>query len=322
MDNLQVATVQFENRNGDKDYNLSRIRDLALLAKLQGAKVVSFNECCISGYTFARDLSREKLLEVAEFVPEGQSVNRLKEIARETDMVILAGLYEKDQEGNIYNTYICVDGDSVIAKYRKLHVFISPHLSPGSEFVTFDLFGWKCSILICYDNNVIENVRAVTLLGTQILFAPHVTMCTPSPMPGRGFVDPVLWENRKTNPVPLRLEFEGPKGRSWLMRWLPARAYDNGIYIVFSNPIGMDYDQLKNGCSMILDPYGDILNECRSMDDEVVTATLTKDKLSKSGGFRYRNARRPEIYGDILSQPNKLSQVKLKAVWMNSERDK
>jgi predicted amidohydrolase len=60
----------------------------------------------------------------------------------------------------------------------------------GNEYVVFDLLGWKCGMLICYDNNVIENVRATTLLGAEILFAPHVTMCTPSPMPGRGFCGP------------------------------------------------------------------------------------------------------------------------------------
>jgi predicted amidohydrolase len=58
------------------------------------------------------------------------------------------------------------------------------------------------------------------------------------------------------------------------MRWLPARAYDNAVYVVFSNPIGPDDDQLKNGNSMILDPYGEILAECSSMGDEVVVATL------------------------------------------------
>ncbi len=43
----------------------------------------------------------------------------------------------------------------------------------------------------------------------------------------------------------LRAEFDGLKGRAWLMKWLPARAYDNGVYVVFSNPIGMDDDQVE-----------------------------------------------------------------------------
>jgi Carbon-nitrogen hydrolase len=86
-------------------------------------------------------------------------------------------------------------------------------------------------------------------------------MCTPSARPGAGFVDLALWKNRENDPTSLRAEFDGPKGRAWLMKWLPARAYDNGIYAVFSNPIGMDDDQLKNGCSMVIDPFGDVIAE-------------------------------------------------------------
>ena len=48
----------------------------------------------------------------------------------------------------------------------------------------FEIKGWKCGILICYDNNIIENVRATALLGADIIFMPHVTMCTPSLAPG------------------------------------------------------------------------------------------------------------------------------------------
>jgi predicted amidohydrolase len=92
------------------------------------------------------------------------------------------------------------------------------------------------------------------------------------------------------------------KGRDWLMKWLPARAYDNGIYVVFSNPVGMDDDQLKNGCSMIIDPFGDILNECQTFEDSFVSSVLTKEKLQLAGGYRYRKARRPDLYRDIIGQ--------------------
>jgi predicted amidohydrolase len=143
-----------------------------------------------------------------------------------------------------------------------LHPFIHPSITPGSAYTIFEINGWKCGILICYDNNIIENVRATALLGAEIIFMPHVTMCTKSPRPGAGFVDPQLWRNKEIDPTSLRLEFDGMKGRQWLMKWLPARAYDNAVFAVFSNAIGMDDDQLKNGCSMILDPFGDIIAEC------------------------------------------------------------
>ena len=102
-------------------------------------------------------------MELAEEVPEGNSTQELIRISKELNLPILAGLVEKS-DGKVYNTYICVTEDGLIAKYRKLHPFISKYMSAGDEYCVFDLLGWKCGILICYDNNVIENVRANCLL--------------------------------------------------------------------------------------------------------------------------------------------------------------
>jgi predicted amidohydrolase len=253
------------------------------------------------------------MLDLAEFIPEGPSVSRLIQIARQNDIVVLAGLFEKDKTDYLYKAYVCVDKNGMVARFRKLHPFINPYLTPGNEYCVFDLYGWKCGILICYDNNIIENVRATRLMGADIIFMPHVTMCTPSTRPGAGFVDPLLWMNRENDPTSLRLEFDGMKGRDWLLKWLPSRAYDNGIYVVFSNPIGMDDDQLKNGCSMIIDPFGDIISECRTLGDDITSAILTPEKLTKSGGYRYLKARRPELYRDIIGKEHKSEQ---KVVWL------
>lgn len=315
MDKIKISTAQFENRSGDKEYNLSRIEALSAKAAQEGSDVIAFHECSITGYTFARNLSKAQMLDIAEPVPGGPSVLKLIRIAGENNIVILAGLFEKDSEGNIFKTYVCVDKTGLKAKYHKLHPFVNEHISPGSEYCVFDLLGWKCGILICYDNNIIENVRATRLLGADIIFMPHVTMCTPSPRPGAGFCDPELWKNRENDPTSLRLEFDSMKGRGWLMKWLPSRAYDNAIYAVFSNPIGMDDDQLKNGCSMIIDPYGDIIAECRTLGDDFVTAVITPEKLTQAGGYRYLQARRPELYKDIIGQPHTSEQ---KVAWLNN----
>jgi len=313
MDNIKVSTAQFENKSGDKKYNLGIIDQLSAKAAQQGSQVIAFHECSVTGYTFARHLSKEEMLDLAEYVPEGDSIKKLTAIAKKNNIAILTGLFEKDAADNLYKPYVCVDKNGLVAKFRKLHPFINPYLMPGNEYCVFDLNGWKCGILICYDNNIIENVRATTLLGAEIIFMPHVTMCTPSTRPGAGFVDPALWYNRHNDPTSLRLEFDGMKGRGWLMKWLPARAYDNGVYVVFSNPIGMDDDQLKNGCSMILDPYGDILAECRELNDDVVTTLCTRDKLAKAGGYRYIKARRPELYRDIIGKPHQSEQ---NVIWL------
>ncbi|MHA7112201.1 nitrilase family protein [Sunxiuqinia elliptica] len=315
MEKLKLASAQFENRSGDKNYNFGVIDRLAGEAARQGADAIAFHECSVTGYTFARNLSKEQLLDLAELIPEGESVQRLTQIAKKHEIVVLAGLFEKDAQDQLFKAYVCVDQNGLVAKYRKLHPFINPHLNPGDAYCVFDLKGWKCGILICYDNNIIENVRATKLLGADILFMPHVTMCTPSTRPGAGFVDPALWENRENDPTSLRLEFQSMKGRGWLMKWLPARAYDNGIYAVFSNPIGMDDDQLKNGCSMIVDPFGDVLAECQTFEDSFALATLTPEKLQQAGGYRYLKARRPELYRDIIGQEHQSEQ---KVVWLNS----
>ena len=318
MEAIQIATAQFEHRSGDKKYNIGQIGSLSARAARQGARAVSFHECSITGYTFARKLSHEQMLELAEPLPGGESTERLQKIAKKNDIAVLAGLFERDSDEKIYKAYVCVDKTGMVALHRKLHPFINPHITPGSSYTVFDLYGWKCGILICYDNNIFENVRATSLLGADIIFMPHVTMCTPSTRPGAGFVDPKLWENRESDPTSLRLEFDGMKGRAWLMKWLPSRAYDNAAFVIFSNPIGMDDDQLRNGCSMIIDPYGDIIAECRNLGNDVQTALCTPEKLTLAGGHRYRKARRPGLYKNILGMDNIPEQ---KVAWLDQKKN-
>jgi hypothetical protein len=80
----------------------------------------------------------------------------------------------------------------------------------------------------------------------------------------------------------------------------------------------MDDDQLKNGCSMILDPFGDIIAECRTLGDDFVSATLTPEKLTQAGGYRYLKARRPDLYKDIIGQDHIPEQ---KVIWLDSTEE-
>lgn len=299
MQQIRVAAAQFENKDNDKAYNLSRIRELTRHAVEQGAQIVSFHEGCIPAYSWLQGLSRDELAAVAEPVPDGPSVRALIEIARMFDCVVMAGLIEID-DNKLYNTYVAAGVEGYLAAHRKLHTFVNPHLTSGDRYTVIDLLGCRIGLLTCYDNNLVENVRITTLLGAEIIMMPHVTCCLPSAMPGRGVVDRTLWDNRQNDPVRLRQEFGGPKGRDWLMRWLPARAYENGVYAVFSNPIGWDYDTVKPGLAMILDPFGEVMIESHALEDDVVVALLTPEKIEQSSGRRYLNARRPELYGRLV----------------------
>ena len=122
-----------------------------------------------------------------------------------------------------------------------------------------------------------------------------------------GLVDRALWENRQDDPEAIEAELRGPKGRDWLMRWLPARAHDNGLFLVFSNGVGVDDDEIRTGNAMILDPYGRILAETWKAGDDMVVADLDASLLEVSTGRRWIKTRRPELY-EPLTVPTGLEQ--------------
>jgi predicted amidohydrolase len=314
MRDIQIAAAQFEARDADKAYNLGRVEALTKQAVDKGAEIVSFHECCISGYTFLMTLRRNELAELAEPVPDGPSTERLIEISKNYGVPVMAGLIEIDND-RLYNTYVAVAPDGFVAKHRKLHAFISDYVDSGEKYTVFDLLGCRMGILICYDNNLPENVRMTALEGAEIIFMPHVTCGLESVMPGRGKIDRSLWDNRHTDPVSLRQEFLGPKGRGWLMRWLPTRAYENGVYAIYTNPIGVDHDTIKNGNAMIIDPFGETLIESTALEDDVVVGLCTADKIEVSSGYRYLRARRPELYGKMVEPLSSDMQGKTEPGW-------
>jgi predicted amidohydrolase len=142
MKELNIATAQFQTRNGDKEFNLSRIEALTAEAAKKGANVVSFHELCITSYSFLRNLAEQEIFDLAEEVPSGESTRELIRLAGKYNVALLAGLVEKE-EGKLYNTYVCVTGYGFVAKFRKLHPFISQHLAAGRSM-------W---FLICMDAN-------------------------------------------------------------------------------------------------------------------------------------------------------------------------
>jgi predicted amidohydrolase len=114
-----------------------------------------------------------------------------------------------------------------------------------------------------------------------------------------GVIDRRLWDERRTNPRAIEAELKGDKGRAWLLRWLPSRAHDNGIFVVFSNGVGVDDDEVRTGNAMVLDPYGRILAETWKAGDAMVVADLDAGLLEHSTGSRWIRTRRPELYGPL-----------------------
>ena len=99
-------------------------------------------------------------------MPDGPSTRELLALARQHDITIGAGLVERGEDGALYNTYVVAMPDGRVHRHRKLHAFEHEAIRSGSEYTVFDLpQGWRAGVLICYDNNLIENVRATALLG-------------------------------------------------------------------------------------------------------------------------------------------------------------
>jgi N-carbamoylputrescine amidase len=259
---IRAASVQFNHRPSDKSANLEIIRRFARLAAERRVDLLVFPEMCITGYWHVRKLARADI------------------------------------------TYVVAMPDGSHAKHRKLHCFISQHMASGSDFTVFDIpQGCRVGVLICYDNNIVENVRLTALRGAEVLLAPHQTGGCQSRSPrGMKRIDPQLWLNRREDPQPIKDACRGPNGRGWLLRWLPSRAHDNGVFLIFSNGVGIDDDEVRTGNAMILDPYGEIIAESDSVDDDLVVADLDPSLLHMCTGVRWMSVRRPELYVG-LTQP-------------------
>lgn len=301
MKDIRAAAVQFQHRPGDKSANLDRIQAFVEQAAAQQVGLIAFPEMCITGYWHVRKLSREAVEALAEPVPSGPSTQFLLSLSQEKQMTIGAGLIERGADGSLYNSYVVAMPDGRTACHRKLHTFISPHMKSGNAYTVFDIpQGCRVGVLTCYDNNIIENARVTALMGAEVLLAPHQTGGVRSRSPrAMGAIDPALWEQREENPAAIQAELRGPKGRGWLMRWLPARAHDNGVFLLFSNGIGVDDDEVRTGNAMILDPYGEILVETDKAADDMVVADLDGTVLPTSSGRRWLKARRPELYAPL-----------------------
>ncbi|MGF1911770.1 nitrilase family protein [Vibrio kasasachensis] len=298
MKDVRVASIQFNHHAGDKAYNLSVMQKFVEKGAESGAEIMVFPEMCITGYWHVSTLDKEQIEELSERVPEGKSAQALLSLSRQHNVSIGAGMIERDDKGKLFNTYIFAMPDGRLEKHRKLHTFVSPHMSSGSAFTVFDTpHGCKVGILICWDNNLVENVRITALMGADILIAPHQTGgCNSRSPKAMGLIDPTLWHNRAKDPESLHQEMQGGKGREWLLRWLPARAHDNGIFLIFSNGVGLDMDEVRTGNAMVLSPYGKILAESQSIEDDMVIADLEMKELEMCTGRRWIRGRRPELY--------------------------
>ena len=215
----------------------ARLANLAKAIADQHLDLVVCPELFMSGYDVGNDL--HELAEPAGG-PFAQSV---ADLARQTGTAICYGYPERDGE-TVYNSALVVSGSgAVLANHRKLAIppgFEQNFFEPGGQLTAFELGGMKCALLICYDAEFPETVRAACMAGAQIVIIPTAL------------------------------------GAQWdqvAHRVVPARAFENGCYALYANHAGSEGDITYAGASCIVGPDGrDVARAGK--EPELITAAL------------------------------------------------
>ena len=266
MQDIRVAAVISHCPIGKIRDNLNRMVDHISVAKKNGVSVICFPEMNITGYTIDPSIAY-----FAEFVP-GQVTSNLSHLSRQHDIVIFAGMAEKQKAGGVFASHLVAKPDGSLGVYRKLHIAPPERdvYTAGSKVPLFEACGVRFGIQLCYDAHFPELTMRMALNGADIVFMPHA-----SP---RGTPE--------------------DKFKSW-MRHLPARAYDNSIFIVACNQTGENQGGLVfPGVALIIGPSGNVLAKDTSGKESMLIADLKADELSrvKSHPMRYfLPNRRPDI---------------------------
>ena len=278
MSIVRAALVQ-TSWTGDKESMVEKNVKYAYDAAEQGAQVMCFQELFNAPYFCQVQTDDHK--DTAENIPDGPTTQRMIEVAKETGMVLVVPIYEKEDDGLLYNTAAVIDADGTyLGKYRKTHI---PHVSgfwekfyfrPGNTgYPVFDTAVGRIGVYICYDRHFPEGWRALGLAGAKIVFNPSAT--------SRG-LSMYLWNLEQ-----------------------PAAAVANEYFIGAINRVGIEEfgDNDFYGSSYFVNPRGQKVGEPASdTDEELVVRDLDMDlidEVRKVWAF-YRD-RRPDAYGPLVA---------------------
>ncbi|MGH8926307.1 MAG: nitrilase-related carbon-nitrogen hydrolase [Acidimicrobiia bacterium] len=273
---VRAALVQSE-WTGDKESMIEKNLDYARKAAAEGAQILCFQEIFTTPYFC--NVQDSKFYDAAEEIPEGPTISRVTDLARETGMVVIAPIYEKVDEGTFYNTAAVIDADgSFLGMYRKTHIpqvegfWEKFYFRPGNlGYPVFDTAVGRVGVYICYDRHFPEGWRVLGLKGAKLVFNPSATT--------RGH-SKYLWELEQ-----------------------PAAAVANEYFVGAINRVGSENlsDTDYYGCSYFCTPRGQIIDGTASdLKDEVVVRDLDMsliEEVRRHWAF-YRD-RRPEVYGEI-----------------------
>ncbi len=269
MNNLRIAAAVVCAPIGETEGNLAKVIHWTNIARNQGARLICFPEMNLTGYCHTTAAA-----ELAETIP-GPTTAVLSDLARDTGITILAGMAEKDSAGKLYIVHLAASPDGNLEVYRKLYLAPPEQavFECGDEVPLFQVGETTFGIQLCYDAHFPELMTRMALDGADVVFLPHAS-------PSRGMT-------------------AADKDQSW-MRHLPARAYDNGIFIVACNQTGSNGNGLDfPGNALVIDPSGKILEKKLDDTEGLLVVDLEGAALKHVRGHRMRYFlpnRRPELY--------------------------
>ena len=262
---MRAALAQLAPKLLDKAANLARIERTVAEA---GADLVLFGEMFLTGY-----MARDAFPRLAETIP-GPATDRLTKIASEHGAHVLVGMPERDAKGrHLFNAGVLVAPDGELWRYRKIHpANFGPfeeglYFGRGSEPVLAETRIGKLGLLICYDAFFPELAKAYALRGADIL-----AVISAAPATSKAFFDKIL----------------------------PARAIENGIFVLYANLIGTELNMVFQGGTQAIGPRGEDLGRAGDFREEVVAADVDLRHLRVAREFRptIRDTRR-DLWGAV-----------------------
>jgi predicted amidohydrolase len=261
----------------DLEADFAAIGRLISEARAAGVRLLALPEACLGGYLAHLDGGTPGDSDGGPpaLDPDGPEIRRLARMAG--DVVVCAG-YCETAGGRRYNSAVCVSGDGVLGRHRKVHQPLREDASyaAGDRFAAFDTPAGRLGMMICYDKAFPESARTLALDGAEIV------VCVSA------------WPGARTNPSPDLAQDRWTRRFDLFDR---ARALENQVVWVSANQSGT-FGRLRFVASAkVIDPGGDVLATTGTAAGmavaELDVAAALEEARRSMGHLRDR---RPEAY--------------------------
>ena len=238
--NISVAAIQLPC-SGDISQNIEATVQQIEAAAKAGANLICLQELFSSLY-FCQTEDHSQF-GIAEAIP-GPTTDRICQVAKENQVVIVAGVFERRTAGVFHNTAIVIETDgSILGTYRKMHIPDDPYFyekfyfTPGDlGFQSFQTSVGNVGVCICWDQWFPEAARLTAMQGAEILVYPTA----------------IGWQ------APEKEQFGTAQVDAW-QTMMRSHAIANGVYVVAPNRVGVEQNIEFWGASFVVDPYGCVI---------------------------------------------------------------